>query len=629
MLKELEGVGPRTLDKLLEAFGSEEELERAALDLELERFVSIRGISSQKALGIISCLRGVEDFPFLKTDAAEAIYDDIIRRIQDLANTTYAKNKVLLLRPLRDPRAREELLKSVMDAKELVRQLPRERLASILRGLPDLKEPKPVFDSTKVVVVEDETTLSAWERFSGYCEILLPDDLGRPEEYDLIVYVCTSGSVEFEGMDQVHVVLGRPEAWQLFPESVVDFFRANESVLESLLELGDFVEGMDVAAEVLDVLSRLQVSPPVHREDVLDDVVKALNEDLKERLSKLSLEGPEVLELLQRGLPRRVKEVFTEVLEEGEQQILAKTGLRVRLDPSFPLTLPEGEVERALRNSRRVAKMGAFESLQRAARLLTAKVQMVREAYKRALEFDFEQALGGFALEYELQPPRWGEELRLRGALHLALSSSRGSQRVDYRLRQPGRVALLTGANSGGKTTLLETVAQAYILATMGLPVNAREAVLEPVETCYFFSRQGSMTAGALEGFLTAFMPLALDGCRKVVLADELESMTEPEAAAAVLATFLEKLNRSGSYAVVVTHAARSILRSADIRVDGIEAQGLDERYNLIVDRTPKEDFIARSTPELILQRLMALNHGEEGEMYELVLEKLRSRISS
>ncbi len=159
----------------------------------------------------------------------------------------------------------------------------------------------------------------------------------------------------------------------------------------------------------------------------------------------------------------------------------------------------------------------------------------------------------------------------------------------------------------------------------MGLPANAGEAVLEPVEACYFFSRQRSLSACALEGSLTSFMPLALADSPKVVLADELESMTEQEAAAAVLATFLERLRESGGYAIVVTHAARFILRSTEVRVDGIEAHGLDDRYNLIVDRTPKPKLNARSTPELILQRLMALNHGEEAAIYERVLHKLRA----
>ncbi len=85
----------------------------------------------------------------------------------------------------------------------------------------------------------------------------------------------------------------------------------------------------------------------------------------------------------------------------------------------------------------------------------------------------------------------------------------------------------------------METLAQVYIMATMGLPVSAREAVLAPVEACYFFCRQRALSAGALEGFLTTFMPLALDPQQKLVLADELESLTEPEAARALIATFL------------------------------------------------------------------------------------------
>ncbi len=119
--------------------------------------------------------------------------------------------------------------------------------------------------------------------------------------------------------------------------------------------------------------------------------------------------------------------------------------------------------------------------------------------------------------------------------------------------------------------------------------------------------------------------PLALDPQRKLILADELESLTEPEAAGALIATFLEMAQASGSYAVVITHTARSVLRRVDVRVDSIEARGLDEAYNLVVDRTPQRNRIARSTPELILQRLMALRPREWAAIYERVLHKLRA----
>ncbi|MFQ6013065.1 MAG: endonuclease MutS2 [Thermoplasmata archaeon] len=617
-------IGPRTREKLLEAFGSPEGVQAAAQRLELHRFVAIRGISQQRAVGLMSRFLGLRDFRFLRTETAQAIYQDILRRLQEHAHTAYARNKVLLLRPLDDPAEREALLARVMAAKERVRHVGRDRAAKLLGRLPNLRKPRPVFDSAKVVVAEDSRLLEEWQPFQRYCEILLPADLHRPEDYDLILYVAPSGSADVPPMDQVHVVLGRPEAWQVFPESIVDFFRANEEVLRILRDLGPYLGDLVGVERVLDLLGSVQPIAAAPPEAALEEIANDLNDRLKERLSRLSFEGEEVLELLAQGLPPRLRQVFTEVLEEGEAEILRRTGLRVKLEPTYPLRLPEEEVARALRGARRRATLQAFQSLQRAARLLMAAEEEVHRSYRAALELDFDLALGGFALDYDLQPPAWGEEIRLRGALHLDLVDRDGAQRVDYALADPHRVALLTGANSGGKTTLLETLAQVYVMATMGLPVSAREAVLAPLEACYFFSRKRALSAGALEGFLTTFMPLALDPQAKLILADELESLTEPEAAGALIATFLEMAQARGSYAVVVTHTARSVLRRVDVRVDGIEARGLDDAYNLVVDRTPRQNRIARSTPELILQRLMALKPAEEAEIYERVLAKLQ-----
>lgn len=620
----LAGIGPRTREKLLETFGSPEGVKRAAENLELHRFVAIRGISQQRAVDLMAGLLGLQDFRFLRTEAAGALHQDVLRRLQDYAHTAYARNKILLLRPLEDARGRAALLARVMAAKERVRQLPRQRVAERLGRLPELRRPRPVFDSSKAVVVEDPKLLTEWEPFQRYCELLLPRDLLRPEEYDLILYVAPSGSADLPDLDQVHVVLGRPEAWQVFPESVVDFFRANEGLLRTLCDLSPYLDGLDVGERVLDLLAGVRPILADPGDAALAGITQDLNARLKERLSRLSLEGEEVLEVLAQGLPRRLREVFLEVLEEGEAEILRRTGLRLKLDPTYPLLLPEEEVERALREARRRAKVATFQSSQQVAKLLIASEDDVQRAYRRVLEFDFDLALGAFALDYDLQAPTWRTGgLRLRGALHLDLVNRESAQRIDYALEGSDRVALLTGANSGGKTTLLETLAQVYVMATMGLPVSAREAVLEPVEACYFFSRQRTLSAGALEGFLTTFMPLALDPQQKLILADELESLTEPEAAGALIATFLDVARASGSFAVVVTHAARPVLRRVDVRVDGIEARGLDEAYNLLVDRTPRPNRIARSTPELILRRLIALREGPERVVYERVLRNL------
>ena len=77
------------------------------------------------------------------------------------------------------------------------------------------------------------------------------------------------------------------------------------------------------------------------------------------------------------------------------------------------------------------------------------------------------------------------DEIKLKGALHLELALKKDKdyiQKVDYQLTRNENIALLTGANSGGKTTLLETLTQISIMAQMGLPVSADKAEIKIVD---------------------------------------------------------------------------------------------------------------------------------------------------
>ena len=111
----------------------------------------------------------------------------------------------------------------------------------------------------------------------------------------------------------------------------------------------------------------------------------------------------------------------------------------------------------------------------------------------------------------------------------------------------------------------------------------------------------------------------------KLILLDELEAITELEAAVKIIATFIEFLVESDSLAVIVTHMAREIVKYVDVRVDGIEAKGLDENYNLIVDRTPRMNYLARSTPELIIKMIHEKSDDDLKEVYSRILEKFQN----
>jgi dsDNA-specific endonuclease/ATPase MutS2 len=55
---------------------------------------------------------------------------------------------------------------------------------------------------------------------------------------------------------------------------------------------------------------------------------------------------------------------------------------------------------------------------------------------------------------------------------------------------------------------------------------------------------------------------------------------------------------------------AQEILKNTDVRVDGIEAKGLDEEYNLMVESYSPMNYFARSTPELILRMVYERSDG-------------------
>ena len=79
-----------------------------------------------------------------------------------------------------------------------------------------------------------------------------------------------------------------------------------------------------------------------------------------------------------------------------------------------------------------------------------------------------------------------------------------------------------------------------------------------------------------------------------------------------------------GTSMVLVTHLAPAIIEATgrdDLRIDGIEARGLDEDLELIVDRTPRRNHLARSTPELIVRRLVERSEGPAKAVFASILD--------
>ncbi len=169
----------------------------------------------------------------------------------------------------------------------------------------------------------------------------------------------------------------------------------------------------------------------------------------------------------------------------------------------------------------------------------------------------------------------------------------------------PRNVVMLTGANSGGKTTLLTTLATISILTLLGLPVPCERAEITPMPI-YLFRRRMTRKIGSLEQALNSLIPIFANKERKLVLIDEFEALTEPGAAGRIIATLMNRAAISSNLVLLVTHLAQETLPHVKlpIRIDGIEASGLDKNGDLIVNRQPKFNHMGSSTPKFIIKKL-------------------------
>lgn len=490
-----------------------------------------------------------------------------------------------------------------------------------------------------LIVGEDE--VEAAERL-GLCEVSTnPEDA---EGYALVL--STTGY----GID----VELTPS--QIAPELYVMPLWENRGTLEALAEIGRLTGGSSVAGEILRALEPLgEVMTKKKLLDELEEIVaekeKMLNEKISEKLEKfsLTLSGKELLNFLgelkegnYEAIFRHFGEVEGEILDminEAERELTEKLGVTVELfsrEDLYPVSVPPERVELLRERLERELKVELYLRSREIAERVLPLLQSLRLELGRVHELDFLRAVKEFTANFSF-PKLWKGGMAFINGRHLFIENP---QPVSYAVGKvpegfsvPGienihgeRIVILTGANSGGKTSLLELMTQIALLAHMGFPVPAERAWIEPLEELFFFRRKRSAYgAGAFETALRSFVRALRGEGRKLILIDEFEAITEPGAAVKIIGELLKIAHEKGFYVVIVSHLGEDLKKELPFaRVDGIEAKGLDENLNLVVDRQPVFGKLGRSTPELIVESLAKRKRGKEREIFERVLRAFR-----
>jgi len=622
-LTALPGIGNSLARRISNHFGGDEHALRIINDGEASRLSEVEGLSLKRSLEIVRSQSGSE---FLATDEAKRIHAELMESIAEFATSQVTRDRIRMLQPGMSLTERIELISEAMKC-----TITMGKICSIVNV-------NKRYDR----VIVSRKSQSHLEKF---CRVLSPSKEESWGDYRVFKKVTWVGEGGPTTPPNGWIVLpADSNDKEKIPEMTIDWFSANRTTLESILNIdadnAEFSKRLQqVKKSILplkNLYSQLDDSSKIDEikqiKDKLWTKADELQTSIEERVAaevkeiNLDLSGEDMLEALadQNILQRKLANMTSDSISIAIQD--AVDSLKEFIFPSevnivgnpFTNGWPTKVDRKTLDNidsqlEKRISQLENDKSSSLVKQLSAIK-ENCETAIREAIELDVWLTIARWGNHNSCTMPTLSEHgIAIEEGRHLLLGCE--PTPITYGLGRCASkgdsqsIALLTGANSGGKTTLLETLAHISILANSGLPVPAKKANVAKTESLHILAKAGgTQSAGALEQTLLQLAEVVSDDSSKLILADELEAITEPGAGARIIAGMLKEAeSHSQTTMLLVTHLAPAIIAAMDkeIRTDGIEASGLDENLELIVDRTPKRNHLAKSTPELIVKRLI------------------------
>ncbi len=455
--------------------------------------------------------------------------------------------------------------------------------------LKKLQRPRPFWKPKYDVVVatEDESTLIQLQRLK--CPVIFinsESDLAGLDRYDIVQVInCENFFMALERLPQAVFINSLQD---IFLERFLVELSGWKANLESLGNL-------DLKLEILkDLMPLIEEKQQKHiTRDEVEESLEKINKAVLEKIKLMTLSGDSVISLLSRGIPKDIKLIMEEEIK--------KTGVPEELfEFSIPLKLDEKEIDSFLRRQSTQEFTNFSAIVNRNAEKIKKVPKILEELQIELIYFDFIAGISKFMEKLE-SFPEVSKDLDISLSKNLFLKSP---QPISFNLRD-FRCSILTGANSGGKTTLIEHIIQLVSLSQMGLKVSGKLKFPLFTDVYYFAKNKGSMSKGAFETLLTQMSEIN-PGEKTLILADEIEAVTEPGVAGQIIVSTAEYFLQKNCFLVIATHLGQEIKEflPKECRIDGIEAKGLTENYELIVDHNPVLGRLANSTPELIVEKM-------------------------
>nr|WP_289602142.1 DNA mismatch repair protein MutS [Parabacteroides goldsteinii] len=181
-------------------------------------------------------------------------------------------------------------------------------------------------------------------------------------------------------------------------------------------------------------------------------------------------------------------------------------------------------------------------------------------------EMDFIRAKASFALRINGIKPVFENEQQVEWiqAVHPLLNIQLRQQNkeafpLDIRLNRKDRLLIVSGANAGGKSLCLKTVALLQYMLQCGLLVPVDESSRTGIFDHIFDDiGDGQSIENSLSTYTSHLtnMKFFVENCdnKTLILIDEFGSGTEPQIGGAIAETILDRFNRKHSFGVITTH---------------------------------------------------------------------------
>ncbi|MBT3643032.1 hypothetical protein HN604_00890 [archaeon] len=484
--------------------------------------------------------------------------------------------------------------------------------------LKNLKKPKKTWKPRYeiIVVTEDESTFVQLQKMDCVSQLLVnQNDVADLERYDIVQVVdCEDFRLMLERLPQSIFIDSIENVYLERYLEEISGWRENFTILRK----SDVSENIKKAIHQLEPLFNLldNREGKIITEEEVEQVLEKINEKISAKVKDLTISGDGLMKMLGEGkMPPEILKIVTDAIEESK---ISEHIFNLQIPVSIDYKELEDQIKRLSANE--FSDMA--ERVKRSSELLKKVPELLQELESLLLLEDFSLGIASWiSSQKNSSYPFESENVHFSDASNMFLSNS---QPISFQLDSFNRCSILTGANSGGKTTLLEHLLQIISLFQLGLPISGTVHLPIFTDIYYFAKTKGSASKGAFETLLSQ-MATIKPGSRTLILADEIEAVTEPGVAGKIISATAQYFIEKNCFMILATHLGGQIANNLPekSRVDGIEAKGLDENFNLIVDHNPVLGRLAHSTPELIVER-MAMSASKGKDYFEFLFRNMK-----